>query len=104
MKRLTESLSDPILSFGAGEKIGILTKDIDGDGKPLLVGIMKNVNLDGETVNRIKSAYGLDNPQAWIKNQLSEGKKLRIFDNKKADQLSGRDWLLGRAPRKLPLG
>lgn len=104
MKRLTESLSDPILSFGAGDKIGILTKDIDGDGKPLLVGIMKNVNLDGETVNRIKSAYGLDNPQAWIKNQLSEGKKLRIFDNKKADSFLDGIGYLAERPENYRLG
>ncbi len=85
MAKLVESLGDPILSFETGDKIGILTKDIDGDGKPLLVAIMKNVDLDGEAVNRIKSAYGLDNPQAWIGNQIREGKGLRIFDNKKAD-------------------
>lgn len=85
MAKLVESLGDPILSFETGDKIGILTKDIDGDGKPLLVAIMKNVDLDGEAVNRIKSAYGLDNPQAWIGNQIREGKGLRIFDNKKAN-------------------
>lgn len=104
MTRLTESLSDPILSFGAGDKIGILTKDIDGDGKPLLVAISKNVDLDGETVNRIKSAYGLDNPQAWIKNQLSEGKELRIFDNKKADSFLDEFGYLAERPKNYRLG
>ena len=104
MTRLTESLSDPILSFGAGDKIGILTNDIDGDGKPLLVAISKNVDLDGETVNRIKSAYGLDNPQAWIKNQLSEGKELRIFDNKKADSFLDEFGYLAERPKNYRLG
>lgn len=104
MTRLTESLSDPILPFGAGDKVGILTKDIDGDGKPLLVAISKNVDLDGETVNRIKSAYGLDNPQAWIKNQLSEGKELRIFDNKKADSFLDEFGYLAERPKNYRLG
>ena len=104
MTRLTESLSNPILSFGAGDKIGVLTKDIDGDGKPLLVAISKNVDLDGETVNRIKSAYGLDNPQAWIKNQLSEGKELRIFDNKKADSFLDEFGYLAERPKNYRLG
>lgn len=89
MTRLTEALSDPVLSFEVGDKIGILTKDIDGDGKPLLVGVLKNTELDGESVNRIKSAYGLDDPQAWIKNQIAEGKTLRIYDSKKADSFLG---------------
>lgn len=89
MTRLAEALSDPVLSFEVGDKIGILTKDIDGDGKPLLVGVLKNTELDGESVNRIKSAYGLDDPQAWIKNQIAEGKTLRIYDSKKADSFLG---------------
>lgn len=89
MTRLAEALSDPVLSFEVGDKIGILTKDIDGDGKPLLVGVLKNTKLDGESVNRIKSAYGLDDPQAWIKNQIAEGKALRIYDSKKADSFLG---------------
>lgn len=89
MTRLAEALSDPVLSFEVGDKIGILTKDIDGDGKPLLVGVLKNTELDGENVNRIKSAYGLDDPQAWIKNQIAEGKTLRIYDSKKADSFLG---------------
>ena len=89
MTRLTEALSDPVLSFEVGDKIGVLTKDIDGDGKPLLVGVLKNTKLDGEIVNRIKSAYGLDDPQAWIKNQIAEGKTLRIYDNEKADSFLG---------------
>ena len=89
MTRLADALSDPVLSFEVGDKIGILTKDIDGDGKPLLVGVLKNTKLDGESVNRIKSAYGLDDPQAWIKNQIAEGKTLRIYDSKKADSFLG---------------
>lgn len=89
MTRLAEALSDPVLSFEVGDKIGILTKDIDGDGKPLLVGVLENTELDGESVNRIKSAYGLDDPQAWIKNQIAEGKTLRIYDSKKADSFLG---------------
>jgi hypothetical protein len=104
MTKLAESLIDPILSFETGDKIGILTKDIDGDGKPLLVGIMKNVDLDGETVNRIKSAYGLDNPQAWIGNQIKDGKELRIFDSKKADSFLDGIGYLAERPENYRMG
>ena len=63
----------------------MLTSEIDADGKPLLLAFRKNVNLDGETVTRMKSAYGLDTPSAWVQNQIKDGKTLRILDNKKAD-------------------
>ena len=97
MTRLAEALEDPVLSFEMGDRIGILTKDIDGDGKPLLIAVQNDVELDGERVNRIKSAYGLDNPQAWIANQIAAGKKLRIYDNEKADSfLNGFGYLAER--------
>lgn len=86
IKAFAKNLNDAILSFETEDSIGVLTKDIDGDGKPLLIGIHKNVELDNEKVNRIKSAYGLDNPKEWIKNQIESGKKLRIFDIEKADR------------------
>ena len=97
MTRLAEALEDPVLSFEMGDRIGILTKDIDGDGKPLLIAVQNDVELDGERVNRIKSAYGLDTPQAWIANQIAAGKKLRIYDNEKADSfLNGFGYLAER--------
>ena len=66
-------------------------------GKPLLIAVQNDVELDGERVNRIKSAYGLDNPQAWIANQIAAGKKLRIYDNEKADSfLNGFGYLAER--------
>ena len=73
------------LSFEKGDEVGVLTSEIDADGKPLLLAFRKNVNLDGETVTRMKSAYGLDTPSAWVQNQIKDGKTLRILDNKKAD-------------------
>lgn len=85
MSRLTQLVGDPILVWENGNEISVLTKDIDADGKPLLVGIRKNVDLDGELVNRVKSAYGLDTPDAWMTNQKQKGGTLHIVDKKRAD-------------------
>jgi hypothetical protein len=40
---------------------------------------------DGERINRITSAYGLDTPDMWVKNQAAEGKTLRVYDEKETD-------------------
>ena len=82
---LKSIMDSAVLSFEKGDEVGVLTSEIDADGKPLLLAFRKNVNLDGETVTRIKSAYGLDTPSAWVQNQIKDGKTLRILDNKKAD-------------------
>lgn len=82
---LKSIMDSAVLSFEKGDEVGVLTSEIDADGKPLLLAFRKNVNLDGETVTRMKSAYGLDTPSAWVQNQIKDGKMLRILDNKKAD-------------------
>lgn len=82
---LKSIMDSAVLSFENGDEVGVLTSEIDADGKPLLLAFRKNVNLDGETVTRMKSAYGLDTPSAWVQNQIKDGKTLRILDNKKAD-------------------
>lgn len=82
---LKSIMDSAVLSFEKGDEVGVLTSEIDADGKPLLLAFRKNVNLDGETVTRMKSAYGLDTPAAWVQNQIKDGKTLRILDNKKAD-------------------
>ena len=82
---LKSIMDSAILSFEKGDEVGVLTSEIDADGKPLLLAFRKNVNLDGETVTRMKSAYGLDTPSAWVQNQIKDGKTLRILDNKKAN-------------------
>lgn len=82
---LKSIMDSAVLSFEKGDEVGVLTSEIDADGKPLLLAFRKNVNLDGETVTRMKSAYGLDTSSAWVQNQIKDGKTLRILDNKKAD-------------------
>lgn len=82
---LKSIMDSAVLSFEKEDEVGVLTSEIDADGKPLLLAFRKNVNLDGETVTRMKSAYGLDTPSAWVQNQIKDGKTLRILDNKKAD-------------------
>ena len=102
--RMTENLSKPILSFGDDKSTGILVDDIDGDGKPLLIGIAKGVDLDSERVNRIKSAYGLDTPEAWISNQLKAGKQLRIYDIEKAESFLDEFGYLAERPENFRFG
>lgn len=85
IKNLSANLSKPVLSFGDSQRVGFLVDDIDGDGKPLLVGIEKNVTMDNRKVNAIRSTYGLDNPAAWIQNQIDAGKEIIIYDERKAD-------------------
>lgn len=82
---LSEKLNTPILSFYNENTAGILIDDIDGDGKPILVGIDKAASMDRQPVNCIRSIYGLDAPAEWIKNQVQDGKTFYAFNEKRAD-------------------
>lgn len=84
-KNLHSSLETALFSFRQGDRIGIMTSDIDGDGKPLLVGIERNVSMDRTPVNAIRSVYGLDNPGPWLQNQIKAGKELVLLDREKAN-------------------
>lgn len=84
-KNLHSSLETALFSFRQGDRIGIVTGDIDGDGKPLLVGIERNVSMDRAPVNAIRSVYGLDNPGPWLQNQIKAGKELVLLDREKAN-------------------
>lgn len=84
-KNLHSSLETALFSFRRGDRIGIMTGDIDGDGKPLLVGIERNVSMDRTPVNAIRSVYGLDNPGPWLQNQIKAGKELVLLDKEKAN-------------------
>ena len=85
LKNLSKDLETAILAFGSGDRVGVLTGDIDGDGKPLLVGIQSAVQMDADKVNAIRSAYGLDNPGAWLENQIKSGKTFTLLDEKRAN-------------------
>lgn len=63
----------------------MMTGDIDGDGKPLLVGIERNASMDRTHVNAIRSVYGLDNPGPWLQDQIKAGKELVLLDKEKAN-------------------
>ena len=86
LNKLGENLQKPILSFGSNGQVGVLIDDIDADGKPVLVGIHADQTMDRETVNDIRSIYGLDNPSAWIQNQIDSGKQLEVYDEEKANK------------------
>lgn len=83
-KNLHSSLETALFSFRQGDRIGIMTGDIDGDGKPLLVGIERNVKMNNTYVNAIRSAYGLDNPGPWLQNQIKAGKEFVLLNKEKA--------------------
>ena len=85
INKLSENLQKPILSFGVNGEAGVLIDDIDGDGKPVLVAIHADQIMDNEKVNNVKSIYGLDNPVAWIQNQIDSGKHLEVYDEEKAN-------------------
>lgn len=85
MNRMNENLGTALLAFRDGDRVGILTGDIDGDGKPLLVGIQSGVQMGETKVNAIRSAYGLDNPGEWLKNQIESGKEFTLLDEKRAN-------------------
>ena len=84
---LQRDLETAPFAFEDGDRIGFMTSDIDGDGKPLLIAIQKNVQMDAERVNAVRSAYGLDNPKEWLKNQLNSGKEFVLLDEERANAI-----------------
>lgn len=84
-KNLRESLENALFAFRLGDRVGIMTDDIDGDGKPLLVGIERNAVMDRKPVNAIRSVYGLDNPGPWLQNQFKSGKEYIPLNKQRAD-------------------
>ena len=85
LNNLRANLAAPLFTFGKNGEVGIVTADIDGDGKPLLVAVHANETMDRQPVNAIKSVYGLDHPAEWIGNQITEGKTFTLFDKKRAN-------------------
>ena len=86
LNNLAKNLKTPVLSFGKNGEVGFIIDDIDGDGKPILVAIHTNEEMDWEHVNKITSIYGLDSPAEWIKNQIESGKKLVIYNKTQGEK------------------
>lgn len=82
LKNMNSILSDALLAFTDGDRVGVLTGDIDADGKPILVAIQSGVMVDREPANIIRSIYGLDHPKEWLKNQTNSGKQFTVLQNK----------------------
>ena len=85
IKKVQENLENALFAFSDGARIGVVVPDIDADGKPLLIGIEKGVQMDAEKVNAIRIMYGLDHPAEWIRNQIESGKTAIILDEEKAN-------------------
>nr|DAG05708.1 MAG TPA: nuclease [Podoviridae sp. ct6BA50] len=85
IKKTQDNLQNALFAFSDGSRIGFVVPDIDADGKPLLIGIEKGVQMDAEMVNSIRSMYGLDHPAEWIQNQIESGKTAIVLDEEKAN-------------------
>nr|DAF49727.1 MAG TPA: nuclease [Podoviridae sp. ctZih56] len=85
IKKTQDNLQNALFAFSDGSRIGFVVPDIDADGKPLLIGIEKGVQMDAEMVNAIRSMYGLDHPAEWIQNQIESGKTAIVLDEEKAN-------------------
>ncbi len=84
-KKVPTILADPILAFEYGDRAGILAKDIDADGKPLVIGLQKNVDINSETVNRVKTAFGFEKESGWVESLLNRGAAVRVYDIEQAN-------------------
>jgi len=87
LKNLHKDISDPVFSFTAGKQSAIMTKDIDGDGKPLVVAIHGGRTMDRLPINRIASIYGVDDMADWVGKQIKGGCKFRVYDIGKANAM-----------------
>lgn len=87
LKNLHKDISDPVFSFTAGKQSAIMTKDIDGDGKPLVVAIHGGHTMDRLPINRIASIYGVDDMADWVGKQIKGGCKFRVYDIGKANAM-----------------
>ena len=83
LKKLHSAISHPVFSFTAGKQVAIMTTEIDGDGKPVVVAIHGGHNMDRKPVNVIKSIYGVDSVAQWIGQQIDGGSKFRVYDIEK---------------------
>lgn len=87
LTKLSANLASPIFSFTAGKQAAIVIKDIDGDGKPVVVAIHGGHNMDRKPVNSIKSIYGIDSLGEWVSQQIDGGCKFRVYDIEKANAM-----------------
>lgn len=85
LKNLMNNLKSPLFAFVAGNRVGIVLNDIDGDGKKVLAALERGTDMDREPVNVINSLYGLDRPEKWIKNQVESGSKFVLYDEERAN-------------------
>lgn len=85
LKSLNENLGNAMFSFGDGKKIGFIVPDVDGNGKPLLIAVEGDIQMDRQPVNAIKSMYGLDNPKEWLENQIKSRKHFVLYNEKRSN-------------------
>lgn len=90
IKNISKLLEDAVFAVVStdGSQVAVMTDEIDGNGKPLIVAIHANQIMDRSPVNRIKSAYGLSHFKEWYKNQTETlGKHIVVIDKKRTSQM-----------------
>ena len=90
VKKIPEAIANPIMVFDSKtvkNAFVILTEMTDKKGKTIIVALHLNKELKHISVNQIASAYGKDNIQSFITEQIKEG-RLRYIDKKRSFQWS----------------
>lgn len=90
IKQLPELLHDPIMVLDSATQESafvVMVQGVDQQGRPVLVPLQLNKRQSRLEVNRVASAYGRHNPQAFIERELAEGRG-RYLQTKK-----GPEWL-----------
>ena len=88
IRSLPTLIKDSVMAIDRGNQITIITDEpmIDTKGNPslIIVGVHKDVEMDGEIINLAKSVYPLDN----LRNVIFDRRKnLVITDKNRADKI-----------------
>ncbi|WP_404466274.1 LPD5 domain-containing protein [Vreelandella aquamarina] len=90
VKQLPELLHDPIMVLDSATQqsaLVVMVQGVDQQGRPVLVPLHLNKREARIEVNRVASAYGRHNPQAFVDREIAAG-RLRYLQTQK-----GPEWL-----------
>lgn len=88
METLPEQIRNPILAIEERERnsFALISDYKDKDGNNMLVALEMNVTHNNINVNEVKSFYGRNNLEVYIKKH--DPSEVHVVDNKKARQLA----------------
>ncbi|MGS2743616.1 LPD38 domain-containing protein [Halomonas sp. LS-001] len=88
VKQLPELLHDPIMVMDSATQesaLVVMVQGVDQQGRPVLVPLHLNKREARLEVNRVASAYGRHNPQAFIEREFVEG-RVRYLQTQKSPE------------------